>query len=89
MGNYRGCESVEFVWNGTQSDPDLFYNGYTFNYYDIDDALYEMYCEENEIDGYDGFDEYVCEVAPSYLDDVIFGGYFPDGSTSWHDMYNK
>lgn len=96
MGKYRGCENVEFVSNGTQSDPDLIYNGHTFNYWDIDDALWSEFIEYAGYDDSDSgnptvedeFDKYVQDNAENYLEDCIFGGYFSDGSKSWHDRYS-
>lgn len=93
MKNYRGCENIEFVFYNTQADPDLIYKGYTFNYYDIDDALWNDFLEsvertDDESDNSEvekQFTEYVQANAENYLDDCIFGGYFVDGSKSWHD----
>ena len=31
------------------------------------------------------FDSYIQENVKDYLNDCIFGGYFADGSKSWHD----
>lgn len=88
MANYRGTENVEMIWNGTQSDPELLYDGRLFNYWDIEDALYDMFAEENpdlDLSGewaYDAvladalFDKYVQENCVNYLEDCIFGGYF-------------
>ena len=68
------------------ADPDLVYDGYTFNYWDIENALWDMYLEDGgDEDDDDAFVEYVRDNATSYLDDVIFGGYFAPGTTSWHD----
>lgn len=93
---YRGS-NVEFKWNGTQSDPDLIYNGYTFNYYDIEDALWGEFLEET---GYtddkskdpeveEEFNKYVQERVEDYLEDVIFGGYFEDGKKSWKESLQE
>lgn len=83
------------------ADPDLLYKGYTFNYYDIEDAMYEDFYSEfsdqldDEIAWYgketarkhakEAFDKYVRENAESYLDDAIANGYFRGDSKSWHD----
>lgn len=45
---YRGNRSIEFVYNGDYADPDLIYNGYTFNYYDIEGALWEDFLDRVE-----------------------------------------
>lgn len=94
---YRGSEDVEFVSNGMWSDPDLVYKGYTFNYWDIEDALWSEFLEETghkDSESEDPaveseFDEYVQGRVTDYLDDVIYGGYFEKGSKSWHDRYKR
>ena len=92
MANYRGADGIEFVSHGAWSDPELIYDGKSFNYWDIDDALWDMFCEglrednglsvseiEQNMDKYEPmFDGYVQDIATSYLDDCIFGGYFND-----------
>ena len=40
--HWRGCDNIDMVWYNSQSDPGLLYNGYEFNYYDIEDALFGM-----------------------------------------------
>lgn len=45
MGNYRGIPKVEFIWNGSWSDPQLKYKGHLFNYWDIEDTLFYEYAE--------------------------------------------
>ena len=42
---YRGNKSIKFVYNGDYADPDLIYNGYTFNYWDIENALWEDFLD--------------------------------------------
>ena len=85
MSNYRGTEGVEFISRGTQSDPLIRYDGKLFNYWDIEDALWDMYCEgtgmtrievEENMDAHeDNFDKFVQERCVDYLEDCIFGGY--------------
>ena len=84
--NYRGTENVELIWHGEWSDPELRYDGKLFNYWDIEDALWDMYCEgigmerievEKDMDAHeDSFDKYAQENCVNYLEDCIFGGYF-------------
>ena len=45
---YRGNKSIKFVYNGDYADPDLIYNGYTFNYWDIEGALWEDFLDRVE-----------------------------------------
>lgn len=93
MNNWRGCPNIEMEWNGTQSDPSLVYKGYRFNYFDIEDALWGDFLEDTgHVDSDSGkeeveeeFSKYVQDRAEYYLADVIFGGYFKEGSKDWRD----
>lgn len=90
MANYRGAEGIEFISHGEWSDPELIYDGLSFNYWDIENALWSMFCEElgeetgltiyqieEQMDKHEPmFDKYVQENAVEYLNDVIAGGYF-------------
>lgn len=103
---WRGCDDIDMVYYNEWADPDLVATidgqEYVFNYFDIEDALWSMFLEDNEISESDTyvpgtydisdeweqkFDKYCQLNAYSYLDDCIFGGYFADGSYSWHDRY--
>lgn len=91
--NYRGCKDVLFKFNGAWADPDIIWNGYTFNYEDIEDALWSMFLEDtghkdseaNDARVEEEFSEYIRPIIVDYLKDVIYGGYFKKGSKSWHD----
>lgn len=90
MANYRDAEGIEFVYHGNWSDPELIYDGKSFNYWDIEDALWSMFCEElsedtgksvenidlHHEDYEEDFDKFVQNYAVDYLEDCIFGGYF-------------
>ena len=81
MANYRGTEGIEFVSHGAWADPELIYDGKSFNYWDIDNALWDMFCEEIaeyagvSVNDEDAFDKYVQDNAVDFLNDCIFGGY--------------
>ena len=86
---WRGSKDIEYVWKGPWSDPELVYDGKTFNYWDIEDALWSMFLEENpqwtdddsnNPECEDEFDKYVQSEGALYLDDVIAGGYFDEPS---------
>ena len=78
---YRGAEGIEFVSHGAWADPELIYDGKSFNYWDIDNALWDMFCEEVaedagvSVNDEDAFNKYVQDVAADFLNDCIFGGY--------------
>lgn len=102
---YRGCDNVGMTYYNDWADPDLNieYKGkvYAFNYYDIEDALWNDFLDSegiSERDTYDErghisdeyeqkFDEYCQANAYDYMVDCIYSGYFEDGSYSWHDRY--
>lgn len=88
---WRGVKDVYYIWNGSWSDPELEYNGYTFNYWDIEDALWENFLEDtghvdsdsDDPEVEEEFNEYLKGTAVPYLEDVIAGGYFQNGSKHW------
>ena len=98
LPNWRGVEGIKYLSPGnTQSDPSLVYNGYTFNYWDIEDALWDMFLEDTghtdsesdvpEVE--DEFNQWLKGTATYYLDDVIYGGYFQGNSKDWRDRYRN
>lgn len=85
---WRGSKDIEYVWKGPWSDPELVYDGKTFNYWDIEDALWSMFLEENpqwtdddsnNPECEDEFNRYVQYNGALYLDDVI-ASYFDEPS---------
>lgn len=92
--NWRGCPDVDMKFYNEWADPDLIikYDGkeYSFNYGDIEDALWSMFLEDNGIserDTYDErgnisdeyedkFSEYCQGYAYDYMVDLIYSGYF-------------
>lgn len=86
---YRGTKGIEYVSHGAWADPELIYDGKSFNYWDIEEALWDMFCEEvaettgastvyvgyRSDDYHDAFNLFVQDNAVSYLEDCIFGGY--------------
>ena len=97
---WRGTP-VKIVSHGSWGDPDLVWNNgeheYTFNYWDIEDAMWNDFLEYSGHDDSESndpkveaeFDEFVQDNYDGYLEDVIWGGYFDEGSYSWHDRYKR
>ena len=57
---FYGVDGVEFIWHGEWADPEVRYNGHTYNYYDLEDSLLSTYREEHPEDKNDtGFDDWV------------------------------
>ena len=41
--NYRGLKKIKFIYHGNWSDPELIYKKRSFNYYDIENLLYDEF----------------------------------------------
>ena len=83
--NWRGNPAIRMRYYNEWADPDLLYKDYVFNYWDIENALWDEFLElGGDPNDEAGFDRYVQEFAVDYLEDCIFGGYFQDGSKTWH-----
>ena len=41
LAPWGGCKNVMLGYYNDYADPDLLYKGYNFNYYDIENAMYE------------------------------------------------
>jgi len=46
--NFYGLDGIEFIWHGEWADPEVEYEGRRFNYYDLEDPLWEIFREERE-----------------------------------------
>lgn len=44
--SYRGVPGTHYLWHGTQSDPEIFYNDEYFCYWSIEDDLWECFKED-------------------------------------------
>ena len=70
--NYRGVQEIEFIWHGEWADPELEYKDKTFNYWDVEDALWQDFKEEGGAeDDEEAFDKYVQAHAVDMLDDWL------------------
>lgn len=98
VSKWRGCKDIQMRYYNEWSEPDILYtdkNGteYEFASSDVEDGLWNSFLEENNYtDDMSGnekieseFTTYVQNHGTEYLEDMIFGGYFSEGSTSWHD----
>lgn len=69
--HYRNFKDIQFIWNGEWSDPTLIYKGMKFNYYEIEDTLYdEFQCAIN--------DEYTNEFINDEDDEKCFSQFLID-----------
>lgn len=80
--NFYGISKVKYVWHGSWSDPEVIYKRYSFNYWDLENTLWDEFREEKQLGEYDG-NEYDKEFAQwifdnqenvhGILDDWIYG----------------
>lgn len=47
---FYGIYGMRFVYRGAWNDPEIIWHGHTFNYYDVETPLYEMFREECDND---------------------------------------
>jgi len=43
---YLGIDNTEYVYRGAWNDPQFFYKGVEFSYFDVEDSLYNMMKED-------------------------------------------
>lgn len=50
---FYGIKDVEFIWHGEWCDPEIIWKNQSFDYYDLENPLYDMYCEEHVAENMD------------------------------------
>lgn len=79
---FYGIDDIYLIWHGEWADPELEYNGRLYNYYAIEDTLWNEFCDECKEKGIDPdenqglFNDYVKSQA-DYIKDIIM--YVLDG----------
>lgn len=76
--NFRGAKDIEFIWHGETNDPELEYKGTRFNYWDVENALWDDFKASTGVSDSDDspeteerFNKFVQDNAPGMLDDWI------------------
>lgn len=77
QGLFYGIKDLYFIWNGTDRDPQIEYQGKRYNYYQIENDLwisFKEYCQETGLDPEtdENFRQYVQEQADYIKNDLIF-----------------
>lgn len=49
--NFYGVPGIKFIWHGATEDPEVEYKGIRFDYYDLEDPLWDEYKSEMEEEG--------------------------------------
>lgn len=60
-GEFYGVPGVEFIWHGEWSDPEVKYKDHLFNYYELENVLWDEFKEEYPEAREEDFDKYVLE----------------------------
>lgn len=50
---FYGIYGVRFIWHGEWSDPELIWHRKSFNYYSLENWLYDIYSEEPQTDPFE------------------------------------
>lgn len=88
MANYRGIPNIEFVWHGEWADPELIYKGHSFNYWDVEDALWGDYVEQECEGNADKGDDYAFALWLKKNTDYVYG-YLNDWIAANEEMDNN
>lgn len=88
MAYYRGIKDIEFVWHGEWSDPALIYKGHSFNYWDVEDALWGDYVEQECEGNADKGDDYAFALWLKKNTDYVYG-YLDDWIAANEEMNNN
>jgi hypothetical protein len=48
---FYGIYGMQFIYNGQWSDPEVIWHGKSFNYFDLENCLWDMFKEECAEDG--------------------------------------
>lgn len=74
---FFGIVPLRFVWHGEWSDPEILYKRQFFNYYDLQDYLYDVWKEENPLlqqQEKTPFEKWIIQnpdIAKGFLNDII------------------
>lgn len=71
---FYGIYDIQFIWHGEWADPELIWHGKSFNYYDLENALYCDFKEEHPNGSDDDFAVWVKKnayIAREYLYNLL------------------
>lgn len=78
--NWMGVPGAKFIYHGDWADPEIVYNGFSINYYDVEQGFIDVYREEHPEDKNDeGFDDWLRQQGSTWiqgcLDDSVYAYY--------------
>lgn len=54
---FRGLSQTRFIWHGEYSDPEIEFKGRTFNYWAVENSLWEYFKEDENVNEADWDDD--------------------------------
>lgn len=54
---FYGIYGIRYIWHGAWADPELIWHEKSFNYYDVENALYSYFEEDCVFDGIENTEE--------------------------------
>ena len=72
---------IRFIWHGAWSDPELIWHGKSFNYYDLENALYSTYQEEQSTLAFEIWVKKNAHIVRDYLQNLLDNKCFYGGIT--------
>lgn len=67
---YKYFKKAQFVYNGQWADPELIYNGKTYNYFLIESAIYERFNEYTKEIGIELSEENLIKYCEEHIEDI-------------------
>jgi hypothetical protein len=83
---FYGIYGIEFIWHGEWSDPELVWHKKSFNYYDLENCLYDDFKEEKPNGNDDDFATWVKKnayLSRFYLQLLLDNKCFYGGLKQW------
>ena len=88
---FYGCKDVEVIMHGSWADPEIVYDGESFNYWKVENDLWHEFCLENGYKNADNedptiaqeFKAYVKANCKDFLDSVM-----PSEDNGFHSYYS-
>lgn len=72
---WRNVPGTTYIWHGEWSDPEIWYEGREINANELEDYMYEIYCEESKQNGVNdttkGYEEWIEELGTPWLESTL------------------
>lgn len=86
--NWMGVPHSQFLYHGDWSDPEVYYKGFYFNYWDVIEGPLLDYREEHPEDkNEDGFDKWFEEKGADYIENELYNMVYGYVGEDWGDEW--